>query len=148
MQTPKLPIQFTSASPAPATLRSGQNGGGDAQFSAALSREVNQRQQKTAMPAPAKTAPPAKAEQARPVDKTAVAKAAAADEASAAPAKAGSTAPGKDDAAEGADAQATAAADAAAAGAPALDMLALVASLNLPGAAAPAPRPCRASCRT
>lgn len=132
MQTPKLPIQF-NANPAPSAA-AGQRpgGGGDAQFSAALSREVNQRQQKTAMPAPAKAPPPAKAEQAKP-----------AEPAGARPAGAA----GKDDAATSSDTQAAAdaaaaAADAAAAAAaPALDMLALVASLNLPAtaqAAAPA----------
>lgn len=144
MQTPKLPIQF-NANPAPSAA-AGQRpgGGGDAQFSAALSREVNQRQQKTAMPAPAKAPPPAKAEQAKPAE-AAGAKPAGEDQARPA-ATAGAA--GKDEAAANsdtqtaADAAAAAAADAAAAAAPALDMLALVASLNLPAttqaAAAPA----------
>lgn len=128
MQSPKLPIQFNaSPAPAPAAQRPAQ-GNGDAPFSAALSREVNQRQQ-TAMPAPVKEAPPAKADAAKASD------AAPASAASAPEAGAARPAGAKDD---GTDADAKAAADAAAAGAPALDMLALVASLQQPDSAAAA----------
>lgn len=148
MQTPKLPIQL-NANPGPvAPSRAAQNGSDAAQFSAALSREVDQRQQKSAMPAPApaKTPPPAKAEQSKPAakaaDKPADKAPAKADENGAAKASETDTtraASGKEEGADAAAAQTAAdAAAAAAAGAPALDMLALVASLNLPGAAVPA----------
>ena len=138
MQTPKLPIQL-NATPAPAASnqRAAQNSGDAAQFSAALSREVDQRQQKTAMPAPAKAPPPAKAEQAKPADKVAdKAPAKADDKSDSDTTQAAAAAPAKDETGKDAAAGQAAADAGAAAAAPALDMLALVASLNLPGATA------------
>ncbi|SHG44647.1 flagellar hook-length control protein FliK [Massilia sp. CF038] len=131
MQTPNLPIQI-NANPAPAKNgpRPNQNSGGDAQFSAALSREVSQRQQGAApQTAPTKPNGPAKPAQAQQADKPAAAKPAEAD--STTPSSAGP----KDAAAESVESQPEVAAD----GNSALDMAALMASLNLPGAATPAP---------
>ncbi|HEY0064637.1 MAG TPA: flagellar hook-length control protein FliK [Telluria sp.] len=131
MQTPNLPIQINAA-PAPAqnTARASQNNSsGEAQFSQALSREVSQRQQKSAAPAPAQAKPngPAKTAQSQPAEKAPAAKPAEGESASTA------SAASKDAAAEGSEARTD---TAATSGAP-LDMLALVASLNLPGTAAP-----------
>jgi len=127
MQTPTLPILSTGASASANAAPRPKNGGeGDGQFSQTLSREVGQRQQqdKPATPAQAaaKPATPTKAREAQPGDKNAAAKPTAGEPARTAGAKT-----------ESADAAAeAAAAQAAAAGNPALDMLALVASLNLP----------------
>jgi len=127
MQTPTLPILSTGASASPnAAPRPKSGGEGDGQFSQTLSREVGQRQQQDKPAAPtqaaAKPATPTKAREAQPGDKNAAAKPTAGEPARSAGAKT-----------ESADAAAEdAAAQAAAAGNPALDMLALVASLNLP----------------
>ena len=139
MQSPKLPVQLTSASPAPSTPRTqgGQPDGGP-QFSAALSREMSQHQPASA-PAP-KAAPPAKGaapqQQAKPAQPDNAAKPATKDQAAepAAPAKADS--PNDQPADEGAE-RAAADAAAAAAGNPLYELMAMVASFN-PAPAAPA----------
>jgi flagellar hook-length control protein FliK len=139
MQSPSLPVQLTSASPAPSTPRNqgGQPDGG-AQFSAALSREMVQQQ-----PAPApKSTPPAKAaapqQAAKPAQADNAAKPASNDKAAepAAPAKAADAAAQQSD--EGAD-RAAADAAAAAAGNPLYELMAMVASFNqAPATPAPA----------
>lgn len=142
MQNPTLPILSSgpsaNANPVPRPKNGGED---DGQFSQALSREVGQRQQQdkpqAAPQVGAKPATPAKPQQAQAGDKT------AAKTATAEPARA---AGGKSTAADAAEAAAEDAAAQAAAGAPALDMLALVASLNLPltpppASAAPAADP-------
>jgi flagellar hook-length control protein FliK len=128
MQTPTLPILSAGASASPNAAPRPKNGGesGDGQFSQTLSREVGQRQQQEKPAAPtqaaAKPATPTKAREAQSGEKNTAAKSSSSEPARAAGAKT-----------ETADAAAEdAAAQAAAAGNPALDMLALVASLNLP----------------
>ncbi|MDB5935504.1 MAG: hypothetical protein JWQ01_2848 [Massilia sp.] len=107
MQTQALPIQVTPANPAPQRANASQPADG-AQFSQALSREMEQRQHS---PAPAPAAPPKQAAAAAKADqgKPATASANADDE--------------KDDAAD------------AVAASPVADMLALVASFNQPATA-------------
>ncbi|MES2319306.1 MAG: flagellar hook-length control protein FliK [Pseudomonadota bacterium] len=131
MQSPPLPVQLTSAAPAPAAPRNQSgNADGGAQFSQALSREMHQQQGAPAKPqAPAKANPPAKAAAPQPAAKpaqqdkaaepAAPAKAAASDEATSASAVA-------EDAADGAVATDPAATN------PLLDLMAMVASFNQP----------------
>ena len=121
MQKPILPIQISGAGAAPARAKNAQPEGG-AQFNAALQREVEQRK---APPAPAKQSGPAK-QQAQQNDKAGAPKKAAAEPARVA--KDSKAAP-----------EETSTEAAAAALNPAVDMLALVASLNLPVAGNPAP---------
>lgn len=138
MQSPSLPVQLTSASPAPSNPRNqGSQPDGGPQFSAALSREMSQHQPAPA-PAP-KATPPAKGaapqQAAKPAQPDNAAKPATKDQAAepAAPAKAGDTAAQQGD--EGAD-RAAADAAAAAAGNPLYELMAMVASFN-PAPAAP-----------
>lgn len=113
MQTEALPIQVSSAAPAPQRANAAQQGDG-AQFSQALSREMEQHHPAAA---PAPSSPPAKP--------------------AGAPQQQGAKAPAK----SGADDEKDDAADAAnaAAAGPVADMLALVASFNPPAAPAADP---------
>lgn len=142
MQSPPLPVQLTSASPAPSSPRNqgGQPDGGS-QFSAALSREMVQQK-----PAPApKSVPPAKAaapqQAARPAQAE---KPAQPDQAAApgAPAKAADAAAQTAD--DGAD-RAAADAAAAAAGNPLYELMAMVASFNQAPATPATPAPAAAT---
>ena len=133
MQTPNLPIQVNSAGPAPKTTRAKSQESDGAQFSAALSREMDQHKSPMLPPAAApvqpKSAAPAKPQQqaAKPADKAAAAK--NADQA--APSEA---APKSDAAGEPAGAVKAERARAAEVTSPVVDMLALVASFNQPPA--------------
>jgi flagellar hook-length control protein FliK len=133
MQTQALPLQISGASASPAPTRANGAANTDSsQFSHALSREIDQRQNSAASePAPGK-APAAPAQQA-PAQAAAPAQAKAADGKTAGAA----TGDGADDATDDA-------ADAAAA-TPVADMLALVASFNQPVAAAPDAGPAAAA---
>lgn len=113
MQTQTLPIQVSSAAPAPQRTNATPSSDG-AQFSQALSREMDQRQNSPA-PAAASPAAPTKPQAAPASAKTADTKSAKAD------ADAGDD-EAKDDAAN------------AAAASPVADMLAFVASFNQPAA--------------
>ncbi|MES2150429.1 MAG: flagellar hook-length control protein FliK [Pseudomonadota bacterium] len=133
-QNPLLPIQLTGATPAP--QRSNANPEGAAQFSAALSREIDQRKASTppapAAQPPARQAAPANAQGGAPADKPADAKPADAKSADAKPADTRS-ADGDDSGSAASvaksDLDANKNAEAAAA-TPVADMLALVASFN------------------
>ena len=126
MQSPSLPVQLTSASPAPAGPRNQGQPDGGAQFSAALSREMGQ--QKAAAPAkPAAAQPAAKAAKQD--------KAAQSDKTAQSDQPADAAAPAKTEAAQGTSAEdgtERAAADQAeaAAGNPLYELLAMVASFN------------------
>jgi flagellar hook-length control protein FliK len=133
-----LPIQVSPASAAPQRTNASQ-GADSAQFSQALSREMEQRQHS---PAPAASSQPAR-QQAAPASRPQSAQAPAQPPAKPADAKTADTKPaeGKPATASsdaGADAAKDDAADAAAA-TPVADMLALVASFNQPAAAAVTP---------
>ncbi len=133
-----LPIQVSPASAAPQRTNASQ-GADSAQFSQALSREMEQRQHS---PAPAASSQPAR-QQAAPASRPQSAQAPAQPPAKPADAKTADTKPaeGKPATASsdaGADAAKDDAADAAAA-TPVADMLALVASFNQPATAAATP---------
>lgn len=144
MQTPNLPIQVNSAGPAPKTARAKSQESDGAQFSAALSREMDQHKSPMLPPAAApvqpKSAAPAKPQQqaAKPADKAAAAK--TADKA--APSEA---APKSDAAGEPAGAVKAERARAAEVTSPVADMLALVASFNQPTAIVVAADPATAA---
>ena len=133
MHTPNLPIQVNTAGPAPKATRAKSQDSDGAQFSAALSREMDQHKSPMLPPAAAPAAPknaaPAKPLQqaAKPAEKAPPAK--AADKAPAA-----ETAPKSDAAGEPAGAVKTDSARVAELTSPVVDMLALVASFNQPGA--------------
>jgi flagellar hook-length control protein FliK len=124
MQTQTLPIQVSSAGPAPQRANATPSTDG-AQFSQALSREMDQRQNS---PAPAAAAP-AKQEAAP----------APAGQPAPAPAKTSDTKSAKTDSDTSADEAKDDAANAAAAPDPVADMLAFVASFNQPAAATAQP---------
>ena len=133
MQTPNLPIQVNSAGPAPKTARAKSQESDGGQFSAALSREMDQHKSPMLPPAAApvqpKSAAPAKAPQqaAKPAEKAPAAKPSDKTAAS-------ESAPTSDAAGEPADAVKTDSTRAAELPSPVADMLALVASFNQPGA--------------
>ncbi len=125
MQKPILPIQISSASPAPTRAKNSAPDGG-VQFNATLNREIAQRKAPPApTPAPAKQNGPVKQQQAQQTDKAGV------------PKKTGNE-PAARVAKEKPDAKAGVVEDTATQAAvqnPVVDMLALVASFNQPAAA-------------
>lgn len=134
MHKPILPIQVSNTAPAAPRHNNGPDDGG-ARFNQALTREIDQRNK----PAPAAAKPNGPAKPAQPQSQQAQQgdKAGAPKKAGAEPARVAKEKPaGKDGAAEDSAAQAAAA---AVGHNPVVDMLALVASFNQPGAtAAPA----------
>lgn len=150
MATPLLPIQLSGASASAAGVRKQEAPSGDgAQFSAALSREVSQRQAPVAPATPKPASAPnnnnnaSKTAEAKNADPAKPATPAKADGASDQPpsdqaAHSADNTSAADGSAQDAQAAAAAAASAAAAATPVVDMLALVASFNQPLQGAPA----------